>query len=100
MKDIGSTRPTDDPTRDAIVAVVRRVQYDPDLAYLLGRGTETYELLHRALRAWGLSTTEATEALRYRDTRTVRMVEYRDRVDRLEAYLDAHCPNWRDEVDP
>jgi len=99
VKDIGTTPQTDSPDRDVVNRLVARRQQDADLAYVIGVGTETYDLLHRALVARGLDAATATARLRCQDTRTARLVEYRERVEQLEAYLDAHCPNWRDDMD-
>lgn len=99
MKDIGSTRRTDDPVRDVFEQLVRRCQWDPDIAYLCGWGSETRELLQRAVQhTRGCTAEAAAEVLELREEeRPCRITEAKDRIARLEVLLDKHHPTWRAE---
>lgn len=97
MKDIGTTLRLADPARDLVVRLVRRVQNDADLAYLIDPFTETGELLLRAAQhCLGLDKEKARAALEPRHDRLPRVVVLQDRVNALEALLDERCPGWRD----
>ncbi len=100
MKDIGTQPQTDDPVRDVVERLARRRQNDAEIAYLISPGTETYELLVRALMSMhGADQPKVESALRCSDPRPTRWAELQARVDRLEALLDEHHPDWRDEED-
>lgn len=100
MKDIGTTATTLDPVRDAFTRVVRRIQWDADLAYLISPGTETYDLLLRAVQhVHGFDEERARDVLRCRERVRSRLVTLRERVEHLEALLDERCDGWRDSAD-
>ena len=98
MKDLGTIPQTDSPERDAIAALVRRIQYDADVAFLIGPFTETYERLLVAVQhIHGIDAPTARAMLRKRTSERTRIATLGGRVDRLEALLDERCPGWRDE---
>lgn len=100
MKDIGTTPQTADPARDVVTRLVQRIQWDADLAYLISPGTETYDLLLRAVQhVHGLDEAMARAALRCRERERSRLVTLRERVRQLEVLLDDRCDGWRDAED-
>jgi len=98
VRDLGTIPKTDSPERDAIAALVRRIQHDADVAFLIGPMTETYELLLRAVQhIHSIDVTQARTMLRRRTTERPRIATQRARIEILEETLDARCPGWRDE---
>ena len=97
MKDIGSATRTDNPDRDVVDRIVQRMQWCADTARLFGWGTETYELVQRALVARGMSEEDATAKLRHRSGETSRVKQLEQRIERMKVLLDKHAPDWRDE---
>lgn len=92
MRDTGlAPDNTQPPAERAILYITQRIQADPDLAYLISRGTGAYEVMLDAIVAMspGADRNAASELLRCREReRPARIVEYRDRVHDLERRVE------------
>lgn len=87
MKDVGLVPDQkQDPVSRAVIYLARRIQHDPDLAYLISRGTGSYDVLKDAISHLYPSE-NAEEALRCRETERESRFS---RLRRLEGILDAN----------
>lgn len=91
MSDFIDAPKTADPQRDAVAQIIRRIQNDADLAYLIGWGTTSYQRLVAAeVAATGCAQQEAEQRVRYTGNREPRVVELQNRVERLERLADEY----------
>lgn len=91
MRDVGLTVAKDVPPAEAAVLyIARRIQNDPDLAYLISPGTGAYDVMLEAIKPLIPSADiDPASVLRCRETeRKARIVEYRDRVHDLERRVE------------
>lgn len=101
MSDFADAPKTGDFWRDAAAQIIRRIQHDPDLAYLIGPGTESHERLVQAMHSMNWCTVEEARArLRYTGDREPRVLELEERVQRLRAVIDQYEERARHAGEP
>lgn len=91
MTDFADAPTTGDAQRDAVAQIVKRIQNDPDLAYLIGWGTTSYgRLVAAEIAATGCTREEAEKRVRYRGRARPHVKHLEARVRRLERIADEY----------
>lgn len=100
MSDFIDAPKTADPQRDAVAQIIRRIQNDADLAYLIGWGTTSYERLVAAeVAATGCTQQEAESRVRYQGRQRPHVRHLEERVRRLGRIADEYEQRARSRGD-
>lgn len=100
MTEFADAPKTADPQRDAVAQIIRRIQNDADLAYLIGWGTTSYERLVAAeIAATGCTQEESETRVRYQGRARPHVKHLEERARRLERIADEYEARARSRGD-